>query len=748
MQPQKSQEVHDEILFIGNPSQQIHIHKHKENKNALEDTQILECVFTFVRKNTLHSKALQSILVRLLYELEQLLNIKEIFYKDNGLDSFCVYVQADSTNILALADNLSHKLSLGLDFTFKDIKQLGIDEFNHAKTKECVFIHTSNKGLDSDTTKSHIKDHVSSYPNFTNSLVSDSKMPNSTSITTQIIHTNHSQIKPLESKQGPSLLLPNVDEMHILLKGDIEHSVDMIGNDTLRVVSQAHEVSHLDSNLPKQTDECEIHGDKKLDPAQSTLKSLESTQILGSLDSTNKTVSITRFIKLQSLNVKPYDADKLAVLNEEQMGHFIKYELIEALAQILMNDTTITLKRNAITFTLSLRNIMPNEIQDEAPFILFGTLDSAQSYLRMSEAQKSMLASFEKPFVSTQCKEVFAKEFGADTILAGLSSDIIVLLLLSYLQSKHEISYLFYMPHSDSMQDLKVMQSHDTLLSYIDAYPYTYIDKNKILESTYSVAEHIYLSHLQTHKSLYALLRSNAAKSARFITFLSTTHRSEFLIEKPQNTESNLQQILDISFSTDLYKHLEILHSYKNGDKLIFNFTKANADIVTKWNLTQNELEKLGIHELIKPSAVTRKQHIKTNNLLDILELIEQILNIESSALIYANRCVRDRGPRIDYKLIRQGDSIVLDYARLLRSVMSFQLAGVENELICYGVIDSLAEFIGTLAGDMMLNYGIQEVFVCGDLLLKQCFLDKIIKAIPKNMNVAFAGVGGTDYLD
>ena len=70
----------------------------------------------------------------------------------------------------------------------------------------------------------------------------------------------------------------------------------------------------------------------------------------------------------------------------------------------------------------------------------------------------------------------------------------------------------------------------------------------------------------------------------------------------------------------------------------------------------------------------------------------------------------------------------------------------MENELLCYGVVDSLAEFIGTLAGDMMLNYGIQDVFVCGDLLLWQCFLDKIVKALPKNMNATFPQFGGVDF--
>ena len=81
--------------------------------------------------------------------------------------------------------------------------------------------------------------------------------------------------------------------------------------------------------------------------------------------------------------------------------------------------------------------------------------------------------------------------------------------------------------------------------------------------------------------------------------------------------------------------------------------------------VAQSELEKLGIIDLIIPSNATRESVI-TNNLLDISTLIEQILGIESSVLEYANRCVRDRGPRIDYKLIRMGDFIVLDYAENL----------------------------------------------------------------------------------
>ena len=694
---QQKKEENEEILFIGDPSQQIQIHKY-DTQNTLENTQILQCVFTFVRKDSLYSKVLKGILIRLLCEFKSE-NIKELFYSDNEKGKFHIYIQADSNTILSLADTLSSKLPLGLDFTFKDITQLGIDEFNGLYSKDCIMIQTSKNDLESHTTKTHTKD-----------------------------------CKSLESKQTPSLLIPNVDEMHALIYEDLESIPYGLSADF-----RTQNNTNLDSNA------CHVEQSE-------TSRNLESPNC-----TTKNTLQLTDFLHLESLNLNTINIKELNTLSKVELQHFIKYELIESLAKTLLDNTAITLQRNSISFTLSLKNTAQSK--KEIPFILFSTLDSAQSYLRMSEAQKSMLASFEKPFISIQCKEVFVKEFGSNTIFAGLSCDIIVLLLLSYLQENHEISYLFYTPQVDFIESDSITQDFNqqnsnknpleskALLCYKDAYPYSYTDKTKMLESTYSVAEHIYLSHLQTHKNLSSLLKSNKAKSARFIPFLSTTHKSEFLIEKLQDTESGLQRILDISFSTDLYTHLETLHSYKNGDKLISNFTKANKDIVSKWNLAQSELEKLGLLSLITPSSVMRESKI-TTNLLDISLLIKQILGIESSVLEYANRCVRDRGPRIDYKLIRMGDSIVLDYARILRSVMSFQLAGVENELLCYGVIDSLAEFIGTLAGDMMLNYGIQEVFICGDLLLKQCFLDKIIKAIPKNMEVSFAKIGGTDYLD
>ena len=67
--------------------------------------------------------------------------------------------------------------------------------------------------------------------------------------------------------------------------------------------------------------------------------------------------------------------------------------------------------------------------------------------------------------------------------------------------------------------------------------------------------------------------------------------------------------------------------------------------------------------------------------------------NIEDSAkkiLKYANEAMTKKGPRIDYKL--EGNNLNPLWA--IRTAMSFNLAGVDNYLISYGVIESFAEFL------------------------------------------------------
>ncbi|MFG5109172.1 protein hydE, partial [Campylobacter lari] len=105
-----------------------------------------------------------------------------------------------------------------------------------------------------------------------------------------------------------------------------------------------------------------------------------------------------------------------------------------------------------------------------------------------------------------------------------------------------------------------------------------------------------------------------------------------------------------------------------------------------------------------------------------------------------------DRGPRIDYKIIKdEQQNLKLDYPKILRSVMSFLLAGVDEATLSYGILDSMGEFFGNFIQDLCVNFSLQNVLIFGSLLEEKIFLDKILHYIPKNIHLVLPK---KDYLD
>lgn len=95
------------------------------------------------------------------------------------------------------------------------------------------------------------------------------------------------------------------------------------------------------------------------------------------------------------------------------------------------------------------------------------------------------------------------------------------------------------------------------------------------------------------------------------------------------------------------------------------------------------------------------------------------------------------KGPRIDFRLERDTEGkISLNTLQTLRSVMSFRLAGVENELLCFGILDSLAEFFANFSRDMEENYQTKGIVICGKLFLNTQFINQFLHYLPKTSEI------------
>lgn len=90
-------------------------------------------------------------------------------------------------------------------------------------------------------------------------------------------------------------------------------------------------------------------------------------------------------------------------------------------------------------------------------------------------------------------------------------------------------------------------------------------------------------------------------------------------------------------------------------------------------------------------------------------------------------------GPRIDYKVISTEKGYQLDLRLAIRSAISFKLAGLDDYLLSFGFIDSLADFIAQQAEDADANIGIDGVTLSGSLFENRQLLMRTYNALSVN---------------
>ncbi len=113
-------------------------------------------------------------------------------------------------------------------------------------------------------------------------------------------------------------------------------------------------------------------------------------------------------------------------------------------------------------------------------------------------------------------------------------------------------------------------------------------------------------------------------------------------------------------------------------------------------------------------------------------DIIEGAKTLEANAIEFGGKS----GPRIDYKIIQVGDHYYLDTLTALRSAISFKLAGVDNVLLSFGFIDSLADFIATQVQMADANIEISGVTLSGNVYENRQLLMRTLNNVSPNYSI------------
>ncbi|MGL2728596.1 protein hydE [Helicobacter pylori] len=368
-------------------------------------------------------------------------------------------------------------------------------------------------------------------------------------------------------------------------------------------------------------------------------------------------------------------------------------ELIDCLTQLkemLKTQDFIPIFTSRGALSLSLKN--------PSPSVIFSDLSSVLSCTKLPLEDAKYLASLEKPCVKASLKSVFKDTFKNDEIIAQLPFDPILNLLCRILQDEG-IEFVF--THANNSQE--ALLHYETLFKT----PKRLITPTKkfVLENNLSAI---------AFKDELEFLKETPHSIVLYLSFKRPTR---LLL----HANGSLKTLLSVSF--DFNQSFNLLKQDEKASRMLRNYEAKFPNFYAR------------ILEL-------SKYQLGGANLLDFFQILGFVLGYSEdfyaqSVISLAKECLRPKGPRIDYKILKDDSfKMALNFSKVMHSAMSFRLAGVENEILSLGILDSLAEFLGNFIWDNAQNFSVQEVTIAGDFFGEKVFLDLFVQYFPKTLTL------------
>ncbi len=368
-------------------------------------------------------------------------------------------------------------------------------------------------------------------------------------------------------------------------------------------------------------------------------------------------------------------------------------ELIDCLTQLksmLKTQDFIPIHTSRGALSLSLKN--------SSPSVIFSDLSSVLSCTKLPLEDAKYLASLEKPSIKASLKSVFKDTFKNDEIIAQLPFDLILNLLCRILQDEG-IEFVF--THANNSQE--------ALLHY-EAFFKT---PKRLITPTKKFVLENNLSAIAFKDELEFLKETPHS----IVLYLSFKHPTRLLL----HANGSLKTLLSVSF--DFNQSFNLLKQDEKASRMLQNYATKFPNFYAR------------ILEL-------SKYQLGGANLLDFFQILGFVLGYSEdfytqSVISLAKECLRPKGPRIDYKILKDDSfKMALNFSKVMHSAMSFRLAGVENEILSLGILDSLAEFLGNFIWDNAQNFSVQEVTIAGDFFGEKVFLDLFVQYFPKTLTL------------
>jgi len=372
--------------------------------------------------------------------------------------------------------------------------------------------------------------------------------------------------------------------------------------------------------------------------------------------------------------------------------------------------------------------------------ILAVDLNSVAKYFMSFEGDAKALASIEKPYLKLNTNFEFKKTFGIlnSSYLVKLPDDMILSLLceevemeLIGLKEVDEVEFFDFEVKkedeliavvTDTKNQVIIPEKGDRLLPKFEK-PILHTARNDkfiaIKKENKTILD--YTDEKGTLKNpkylagFYGVLNMWDLENEITVGYsLYKEDESKILLNSPK---FGLVEYLSFDFKYSSFEEIFALISAmdENGKKLIKNFSEKRKELFLNALESNLQTNKRGLFYLF--------------GLIGIVLGFDKNIDKAGERLIeFSKTALTKKGPRIDYKMKDKN----LNPLWAIRTAMSFNLAGVDEYLISYGVVESLAEFLNNLYETLKDEMDVKGAVLVGDLFEGE-FLNKTYTYISKN---------------
>jgi len=228
-----------------------------------------------------------------------------------------------------------------------------------------------------------------------------------------------------------------------------------------------------------------------------------------------------------------------------------------------------------------------------------------------------------------------------------------------------------------------------------------------------------------SHAALRSIvLEQNLEGASLCGIYLSRENPSQICSYSPKIGYTSMVQFSDEKLFQPKQMLDAIAQMDESGLRLIENFQKSLPELYQSVEeLRFSEDENISMIARLWAMAAVFIGLYKKDNALKACE------TLEATAIEFSGKS----GPRIDYKILSTNEGYTLDARLSIRSAISFKLAGVDEYLLSFGFIDSLADFIAQQVENADANIGISGVTMSGTLFENRQLLMRTDNALSAN---------------